>query len=95
MFSVTGSPAQVVDDGAAEAAATASSGEEDDSENGRAVGAPRYARAFASAIAIARNCPADEPLFRDTQETEESLASMCLATEGQPSSAGRNGRTLP
>ena len=44
-----------------------------------------------SVIAIAQNCPADKPLFRDTQETEESLASMCLATEGQPSSVGRDG----
>ena len=95
MFSLTRSPAQVVDDGAAEAAATTSSGEEDDSENGRAVGAPRCARAFASVIAITQNCQADEPLFCETQETEESLASMCLSTEGQPSPASRDGRTLP
>ena len=81
---MTGSPAQVVEDGAAEAAATASSGEEDDSENRQAVGAPRYARAFASTIATAQNCPADEPLSYDTQEMEESLASMCLATEASP-----------
>ena len=92
---MTGSPAPVVDDGAAEAAATASLGEEDDSENGRDIGAPPYARAFASEIVIAQNCPADEPLFCDTRETEESLTSMCLATEGQPSSAGRDGQTLP
>ena len=67
-FSATGSPAQVVNVGAAEATATAFSGEEDNLEDGRAVGAPRHARAFASVIAIAQNCPADEPLFRDTQE---------------------------